>query len=219
MSQVELGHNYLDGEGVQKSRESAVYWFQKAADERDAQGDLGAKDIAEFMMGVMLYQEGNFPRAIEYLMKAAKKGNKGAQEFLRDPMHIDVDFDSTRQNKENSTDPAELESEMQNIKEIFVCLDPKTLSENGYTMTSCFKNQLEEQEEDRSMEPVTFIRPGGDTETKDVGWCESNGFWEIDDGVWSGPWGRGDDGNGQILADKYKKSKGGTSQSKERESQ
>lgn len=35
---------------------------------------------------------------------------------------------------------------------------------------------------------VTFIRPDGDTEGKDVYWCLGNSFREVKDGVWSGEW-------------------------------
>jgi hypothetical protein len=35
---------------------------------------------------------------------------------------------------------------------------------------------------------VTFYRPDRDTETKDIGWCLSNGFHEIYPGLWSGDW-------------------------------
>ena len=37
-------------------------------------------------------------------------------------------------------------------------------------------------------EDITFIRPDGDTEGKSISWCKSNGFFEIEEGVWSGPW-------------------------------
>ena len=37
-------------------------------------------------------------------------------------------------------------------------------------------------------EDITFIRPDGDTEGKSISWCKSNGFFEIAEGVWSGPW-------------------------------
>lgn len=43
-------------------------------------------------------------------------------------------------------------------------------------------------DDDEQYEPVTFIRPGGDTEGKNVGWCLGNGFSEIEKGLWSGPW-------------------------------
>ena len=35
---------------------------------------------------------------------------------------------------------------------------------------------------------ISFFRPDGTTEGKDVGWCISNGFFEIEDGLWSGDW-------------------------------
>lgn len=36
--------------------------------------------------------------------------------------------------------------------------------------------------------PVSFYRPDGDIEEKDVGWCKSNGFFQIEGDLWSGPW-------------------------------
>mmetsp|Transcript_35294 Transcript_35294/g.77302 ORF Transcript_35294/g.77302 Transcript_35294/m.77302 type:complete len:325 (+) Transcript_35294:46-1020(+) len=35
---------------------------------------------------------------------------------------------------------------------------------------------------------ITFIRPDGTTEGKSIGWCKSNDFFEIEAGIWSGPW-------------------------------
>jgi hypothetical protein len=36
--------------------------------------------------------------------------------------------------------------------------------------------------------PVTFYRPDGDTEGKDVQWCLDNGFFHIEEDLWSGNW-------------------------------
>ena len=36
--------------------------------------------------------------------------------------------------------------------------------------------------------PVDFFRPDGDIEGKDIQWCLDNHFFEIRDGLWSGPW-------------------------------
>jgi len=36
--------------------------------------------------------------------------------------------------------------------------------------------------------PVTFLRPDGDWEGKDVQWCLDNDFFEVEEGVWSGDW-------------------------------
>lgn len=36
--------------------------------------------------------------------------------------------------------------------------------------------------------PVTFLRPDGDTEGKDVQWCLDNDFFEVEEGLWSGDW-------------------------------
>ena len=33
---------------------------------------------------------------------------------------------------------------------------------------------------------VTFYRPEGETETKDVKWCKDNAFIEVEKGLWSG---------------------------------
>lgn len=35
---------------------------------------------------------------------------------------------------------------------------------------------------------VTFLRPDGDEETKDVQWCLDNDFFQIEEGIWSGNW-------------------------------
>ena len=35
---------------------------------------------------------------------------------------------------------------------------------------------------------VEFLRPDGDIEGKDVPWCLDNGFFQVRDGLWSGPW-------------------------------
>ncbi len=44
---------------------------------------------------------------------------------------------------------------------------------------------------------VTFFRPDGDTETKDVQWCLDNGFFEVEKGLWSGKWYYEKHGNGK----------------------
>ena len=36
--------------------------------------------------------------------------------------------------------------------------------------------------------PVTFYRPDGDTEGKDIQWCRDNGFFHIEEDLWSGNW-------------------------------
>jgi len=35
---------------------------------------------------------------------------------------------------------------------------------------------------------VTFYRPDGDTESKDIQWCRDNGFFHIEGDLWSGNW-------------------------------
>ena len=40
----------------------------------------------------------------------------------------------------------------------------------------------------RDTEVVSFYRPDGKCEGKDIGWCLDNGFFEIEDGLWSGDW-------------------------------
>jgi hypothetical protein len=40
----------------------------------------------------------------------------------------------------------------------------------------------------RRSEEVTFYRPDGSVEGKDVGWCLDNDFHEIEAGLWSGDW-------------------------------
>ena len=54
-----------------------------------------------------------------------------------------------------------------------------------------FRQKLEEEEVERRTNQVTFVRPDGSIEGKDVAQCESNNFFQIDDNVWTGPWGRG----------------------------
>lgn len=44
----------------------------------------------------------------------------------------------------------------------------------------CTLNDLDQQ--------VSFLRPHGDEEGKDVGWCLGNDFREIEEELWSGPW-------------------------------
>ena len=36
--------------------------------------------------------------------------------------------------------------------------------------------------------PVDFLRPDGDIEGKDIQWCLDNGFFQVEDGLWSGDW-------------------------------
>ena len=36
--------------------------------------------------------------------------------------------------------------------------------------------------------PVTFIRPDGSAETKDIQWCLDNNFFEVEERYWSGDW-------------------------------
>jgi len=37
-------------------------------------------------------------------------------------------------------------------------------------------------------EVTFFYRPDGNTEGKSIGWCKSNGFFEVEPGFWSGNW-------------------------------
>jgi len=37
-------------------------------------------------------------------------------------------------------------------------------------------------------EQVNFYRPDRSTESKDIGWCLDNDFYEIEEGLWSGDW-------------------------------
>jgi hypothetical protein len=48
--------------------------------------------------------------------------------------------------------------------------------------------KMSKAERRRREQEVTFSRPDGTTEGKDIGWCISNGFEEIENGLWSGPW-------------------------------
>ncbi|KAL7430030.1 hypothetical protein ACHAXM_001984 [Skeletonema potamos] len=38
------------------------------------------------------------------------------------------------------------------------------------------------------LEEVVYFRPDGDTESKDIQWCKDKGFFEVEEGLWSGEW-------------------------------
>jgi tetratricopeptide (TPR) repeat protein len=61
----------------------------------------------------------------------------------------------------------------------------------GLAVPAYCQEYMEEMEDDRMQERVTFIRPEGTHEVKSVGWCIDNGFDEVEDGIWSGPWYKG----------------------------
>lgn len=65
----------------------------------------------------------------------------------------------------------------------------------GCHSTSAHKHALEPsqdmdviQRQYRSMEDISFFRPDGATESKSIDWCLGNGFFEIEEDLWSGPW-------------------------------
>ena len=44
------------------------------------------------------------------------------------------------------------------------------------------------EDSDDDEKDITFYRPDGDTEMKTPSWCRSNGFFQVEDDLWSGPW-------------------------------
>jgi hypothetical protein len=60
-------------------------------------------------------------------------------------------------------------------------LDPDSLSEKSLAISSFFRQKLEEEVVERRTNQITFVRPDGSVEGKDVAWCESNDFFQIDD--------------------------------------
>jgi len=59
-----------------------------------------------------------------------------------------------------------------------------------YIVPSQYKLFLDEEEgeESRMEQEVDFYRPDRTIEQKDVRWCIDNGFEQVEDGLWSGPW-------------------------------
>ncbi|KAG4067083.1 hypothetical protein HA402_000074 [Bradysia odoriphaga] len=62
-------HKYLNGTGVEKSPEKAVYWFSMAADERNAEGLYNLGILTKHGIGVSL----NLADGIRYIMRAASQ--------------------------------------------------------------------------------------------------------------------------------------------------
>lgn len=59
---------------------------------------------------------------------------------------------------------------------------------DDYGRTDAEGNPMSKAEIRRREQEVDFYRPDGDMEGKDIDWCISNGFEEIEEGLWSGPW-------------------------------
>lgn len=77
-SQNELATRYLRGDGVEKSEEKAIYFYQKAAD----QGNIDAR----YKLG-LIYKNGeerhrDLKKAIQYIQEAATQGSEHAQNEL-----------------------------------------------------------------------------------------------------------------------------------------
>ena len=77
-AQVETGHCYRNGRGVEQRDQLAVYWYHQAAKQGNADG--------QFWLGLM-YGAGegvaqNDENAASWLKKAADQGHKLAQEML-----------------------------------------------------------------------------------------------------------------------------------------
>lgn len=178
ISQLHLGFRYLHGRGVDASKEKAFFWFKQASE-----GE-GNDVCAHLMTGMLLYEKGDFVEAIPFLKKAASQGSEqaaGTLEEIRKSMGVIPDI------PDNSGVPPHRKNE----HETLVNLDPVSLSEKSLAISSFFRQKLEEEEVERRTNQVTFVRPDGSIEGKDVAWCESNNFFQIDDNVWTGPWGRG----------------------------
>ena len=176
ISQLHLGFRYLHGKGVDASKEKAFFWFKKASE-----GE-GNDECAHFMTGMLLYEKGDSVEAIPFLKKAASQGNEqaaGTLKEIRKSMDMYI-FD-------NSGVPPHRRNEHERL----VNLDPDSLSEKSLAISSFFRQKLEEEEVERRTNQITFVRPDGSIEGKDIAWCESNNFFQIDDNVWTGPWGRG----------------------------
>ncbi len=74
-AQLDLALCYDSGDGIERDKEKAVYWFEKAAE----QGSIEA----QYLIGLMLYQGEAVPqnrsRAVYWMKKAADKGDAKAK--------------------------------------------------------------------------------------------------------------------------------------------
>ena len=68
-----MGYMYKEGQGIEKNKQEAIKWFQKAADKKHV--------LATYNMGVF-YQNGfgvekSVDKAIEWLKNKREKGKQG----------------------------------------------------------------------------------------------------------------------------------------------
>lgn len=84
LAQTTLGILYIRGLGIEKDFKKAIYWFKKAALNKDIARKAQAR--SEAMLGV-IYQEGkgvakDYHKAVKWYKKASKKGDPSAQGIL-----------------------------------------------------------------------------------------------------------------------------------------
>ena len=81
-AQLDLALCYDSGDGIERDKEKAVYWFEKAAEQGSTE--------AQYLIGLMLYQGEAVPqnrsRAVYWLKKAANKGDAKAKWALAQMM-------------------------------------------------------------------------------------------------------------------------------------
>jgi hypothetical protein len=58
----------------------------------------------------------------------------------------------------------------------------------GWKIPSLYREDILDERSDDEDEEVTFIRPDGSPESKTIGWCKDNGFSQVGEGLWAGPW-------------------------------
>lgn len=84
-AQNKLGTLYAKGHGVSQDYSQAIYWFQRAAEQGEAD--------AQFNLGLLYYKgevvRQNYTQAINWFGKAAKQGHKGALANL-DEVHKEI---------------------------------------------------------------------------------------------------------------------------------
>ncbi len=69
---------YLNGKGVDKSNSDAVYWFRKAAEQRDTLGQANLGYCYYYGKGVEI----NKQEAYRLIKLAADQGNEWSKKFL-----------------------------------------------------------------------------------------------------------------------------------------
>ncbi len=74
-AQKELGNVYYNGKGTVVNRKKAEYWWTKAADQKNA--------AAQYNLGILYLEDEDFDKAILWLNKASKNGDKDARGQLK----------------------------------------------------------------------------------------------------------------------------------------